>query len=182
MSDVPAPKNSDTGQGEAGSSPWRASSRELRWIKLAAGACLILLTLSLFWPESRDQAPEQQVSAPGNDKHVANKVAPSAPVSEARQAAPMPLPKKIVKKPALAAAKPIAPPAGFYVQIGAFQKREHAKAQLERVESSWSARIAKKPNGMYGVWVGPYATRDKAKETLKQLDRDKLSGFIIKHG
>ena len=182
MSDAPATKNSDAGQGETGSSPWRASSRELRWIKLAAGACLILLTLSLFWPESRDQAPEQQVSATGNARRLANKVAPSAPVSETRQADSSPQPQEIMDKPAPVASTPSATPAGFYVQVGAFQKREHAKAQLKRVESSWPARIAKRPNDMYGVWVGPYMDRGKAKEALKQLERDKLSGFIIKHG
>ncbi|MDX8410960.1 MAG: SPOR domain-containing protein [Mariprofundaceae bacterium] len=187
MNDAPTPDNRDTEQDKAGS--WLASSRELRWIKLAATFCLILLALSLFWPEKLNHPPELPVAAPETPKPAVLKeatvlpeTAPSAPDTEARQPVPASQPEKAVEKTPPPAAKPSATAAGYYVQIGAYQQRGHAEAQLNKVKSRWPARIAVRPNGMYGVWIGPYPARDKAKQSLKQLAGDKLSGFIIKHG
>lgn len=82
-----------------------------------------------------------------------------------------------VSKPA--PAKESAVPAGYYVQVGAFQDKAHAAA-LAKTFTGLNVHLSSRPNGLTGVWVGPYSTRKAAEKSRDEMVKaGKLKGFIV---
>lgn len=129
---------------------------------------------------------------------------PAAPAPAPATAAPSPMQQELAAKPLFPPAskpepepKPAAPapapttpapaitqslPAGYYVQVGSFQDKQHAIALAAKVEDKhWQSRIAARPGGLHAVWVGPYPTRDAVDKAKQALKKDTgLSGFVVK--
>lgn len=82
-----------------------------------------------------------------------------------------------VSKPA--PAKESAVPAGYYVQVGAFQDKAHAAA-LAKTFTGLNVHLSSRPNGLTGVWIGPYSTRKAAEKSRDEMVKAvKLKGFIV---
>lgn len=71
---------------------------------------------------------------------------------------------------------------GYYVQVGAFKNAARAKKLAKSLQhAGWHVQVIPK-NALHAVLVGPWATRDQAKNTKLQLThRNKIKGFIIQH-
>ncbi|MHB8248084.1 MAG: SPOR domain-containing protein [Acidithiobacillus sp.] len=75
---------------------------------------------------------------------------------------------------------PVAPPAGWYVQVGAFGAVRPARQLLDRVRSrGFSGRLAELPgSALQHVWIGPLPDRAAALAVTARLRQDlQLSGF-----
>ena len=75
---------------------------------------------------------------------------------------------------------PVAPPAGWYVQVGAFGAVQPARQLLDRVRSrGFGGRLAELPgSALQHVWIGPLPDRAAALAVTARLRQDlQLSGF-----
>ena len=65
-------------------------------------------------------------------------------------------------------------PAGFVVQLGAFANNANAKNFLEHVQNQLTAAQVeagiRQVNGLFRVYVGPYADRDEARRVSQRLE------------
>ncbi|MHB0889336.1 SPOR domain-containing protein [Acidithiobacillus sp.] len=74
----------------------------------------------------------------------------------------------------------VAPPVGWYVQVGAFGAARPARQLLDRVRSrGFSGRLAELPgSALQHVWIGPLPDRAAALAVTARLRQDlQLSGF-----
>jgi DedD protein len=75
---------------------------------------------------------------------------------------------------------------GWIVQIGIYSNKKNSLAQRDEIRKSgflcFVDEIIASGNNQYRVRVGPYATRDEAKDAEKQLlDKLKLKGLVKPH-
>jgi rare lipoprotein A len=80
--------------------------------------------------------------------------------------------------PALAAAEPMPiqrAAAGFSVQLGAFASNANARSFLDHVQNQLASAAVepriREVDGLYRVYVGPYASRDEARRVAERLER-----------
>ncbi len=68
----------------------------------------------------------------------------------------------------------------FYIQVGAYQKKNLAQRMHQKMKQQYKrAKIVTKGD-MYAVWVGPVATKSEVSALKKRLLRlNKLEGFIV---
>jgi len=100
---------------------------------------------------------------------------PGTPVTVA--AAPLPA---VAASPALPAARPVDPMpvqrsgAGFAVQLGAFGSNANARNFLEHVQNQLATAAVepkiREADGLFRVYVGPYADRDEARRVAQRLE------------
>lgn len=114
--------------------------------------------------------------------------APKPPAPKPQAAAPAPMAKPITSTPKPKPAAPAATvanmaPTGYYIQVGSFKDKQRAITLAGKLQNeNWPSLIVPRPDGMHGVWVGPYkaqSSADKAKLALKKGTG--LSGFVYKN-
>ncbi len=113
---------------------------------------------------------EVEALVPANVTRLA--AAPLPPV-----AAPVPapaLPPPVAAAPARDPMPVASAPAGFVVQLGAFANNANAKNFLEHVQNQLTAAQVeagiRQVNGLFRVYVGPYADRDEARRVSQRLE------------
>jgi rare lipoprotein A len=94
--------------------------------------------------------------------------APLAPVAAATAAAPALPPAPVEPMPVPGAAP------GYAVQMGAFSNYANARSFLEHVQNQLAAAQVeakvRQANGLFKVYVGPYADRDEARRVAQRLE------------
>jgi len=175
---------------------WIADPRERRRAMIVSAACMLLVTLLIGMqalspqpvpegqprlakfsippkPTDRPIEKAEQKPAKANKTHVEPAViTPATPTKPAI--------KVTAKRRHKSAGKTVQP--AYYVQIGAFRERRHAKDYMQRMrKQGWTLSIRRKKNGMYAVWVGPWPSPKLAKTAKKKLGTQHIRGFIVKN-
>jgi len=121
---------------------------------------------------------EKPASKPVVSEPVVSKpvlVIPPAPVSKPKPAA----------KPATPRTTRVAqPPAGFFVQVGAFKDRTHAdQLRKKLIANGFNSRLVDRGNGLVGVWIGPEDSRPAVDKLQQELEkRLHMQGFVTHSG
>jgi rare lipoprotein A len=89
------------------------------------------------------------------------------------------------RQPTVAAAKPVAPADGVYLQVGAFSSRENAEDLRARVarELTWLSEQVQvlASGGLWRLRVGPYGTSDAARSVAERIEAElKLKPLLVK--
>jgi DedD protein len=134
------------------------------------GAVALVLAAVIVLPMVFDPEPKRadvpiSVRIPGEgETQFAPKVTPKAPEQKAPERKVAVEEKKPEPKPA-EEKKPAGPE--FVVQVGAFSKPESAVAKLSAAKVPYYTEPAK--GGLTRVVAGPFASREAAEKTVKQL-------------
>jgi len=174
---------------------WIADPRERRRAMIVSTACMLLIALLIAMqtmspqPAPKDQRGPARFSAPprpaDKPQEKMERVTPRAKKSSPAPAVITPAtPVKSAKKPVSVKGHPTAQKSAqpaYYVQIGAFRERRHARSYMKRMKKQgWMLSIQRKKNGMYAVWVGPWPTPALADLAKKKLGTQHIRGFIVK--
>ena len=128
--------------------------------------------------KSAEAVKKAKTAPPAPAKAAASRQAP--PEVPASRDAAKPAPAKPLTPKAAPAAVPkspapaVKPPSTYTVQAGSFVSEANAKALAEKLRKqnlSASVRVMKKDTGnVFRVTVGPELSRDRAEQTLKQME------------
>ncbi|MGH9368047.1 MAG: septal ring lytic transglycosylase RlpA family protein [Thermoanaerobaculia bacterium] len=77
------------------------------------------------------------------------------------------------------AAGPVSPTGRWAVQVGSFAEPERAERHAERVRAAGHEAFLEPWNGLSRVKVGPFSTREEARETLVELEAAGFEGIVV---
>lgn len=72
----------------------------------------------------------------------------------------------------------LSPTGRWSVQVGSFAERDRAERHADRVRGTGRAAYLEPYRGLSRVKVGPYDSREKAEETLAELERQGFEGIV----
>jgi len=169
--------------------PWSTKSTEQkRAIAVASGCFIILITLPLWSGDKHN--PENKVNTVKSlsitSQQIPPKKAAAKPVvphatQDTKKATTFENPPvtavQITKKTVVSNTSQ-----AYFIQVGAFQDKMHAKNLQKRLlKKHWPVIIQKKKR-FYAVQVGPYKQREKTNSIKKQLShKEKINGFVTHH-
>ncbi len=188
---------------------WQASRIEQRTAWSVAIVAIIIIVVAASQPQWFDftsvtqlsesiskqavlkqAVAKQSIHKQAPPKQAINKASPT-PVVKAKPAIhTKPVPAKTPPKaqPSIKSKALSKPPTssirkGFYVQLGAFKEYERAQRLNNQLKKKgWSVHVTSRRTGLFAVWIGPKATRDKAEKLLKTIQlKLKYKGFIVHH-
>lgn len=177
---------------------WIATPAETRAAWVVASLCVAVTIGAFVWPQIKPDSGKSSalIKPPAAGVEQPETASPRPPVQTkpaippkkagtpaghvkpAKSALPGSVPAKQMVEPV--ASKTLT--SGYYIQLGAFKDQKPARILFSRLSPTWKTHITSRPNGMFAVWVGPYATYKEASLYRKKImSTAKLKGFVVKH-
>ena len=117
---------------------------------------------------ARQQAPKPQVVVPTPSSAKTTQPVTAAPATPVKPKTPV----KLVTPPAMSGSR-------YAVQVVTYRQPQLAKRELERLQAKGERAFLVNRQGLTTLYVGPFPSKDNAKEKLVQL-KDRYQGCFLK--
>ena len=179
---VPAPKPPVPEPAAAAAPPTKPAIAPT----ITAAPPAVLVTQPTSQPRPVEPPSKPAVAAPAEPEPV--KPAESAKGAVPTKPAEKPVEKATDKPKAVEKSKAVEPPPGWRVQLGAFGKRAQAEAAWDEVKARQKAAVGSakpiyEPGGsIIKLQIGPYKTRDEAKDACAKIAFSGRACFVTEGG